>query len=285
VKLFGNKKKGAKERNEVYIPPKPPVEPPSEMYGEKVYLDENEWNERIHGFIDNLPWFGQDILPLPSGKARRKRGERLSGDDHQRVLLSWLAGGSAEQVARRAVVSRRSAYNVLRNLIYTSDPYDHMKEWNSLGLIACVVTPSFIGKRASFVWQEVVCLICHARVTTFDHMTDRMKVGQVFTPVPRNGMAWMNAERNAQLTQGHLVLHFWLDGDPMENGPLWANWKNTATRSLLQSLAAEYVDERSHRREWEVMPTIGGERSALEPWRRWRLRILEGKGKKIPSPP
>lgn len=104
------------------------AKPPDEFEGRPVYLTQEEWYRRVGELVDSLPWFGHEVPPPSARSRRRGRGEPLSPEDHRRVLLSWLAGGSAALVARRVNVSRRIVYNVIRRFVNSSDPVASMTE-------------------------------------------------------------------------------------------------------------------------------------------------------------
>ena len=249
------------------------VKPPDEFEGRPVYLIQEEWNRRVVELVDSLPWFGQDILPPPARSRRRRRGEPLPSEDHRRVLLSWLAGGSAALVGRRVNVSRRSVYNVIRRFVYSSDPVASMTDWHDLGLIACLATPGCVRLNSSINWQEVICLICHDRVTTYDWEAPKLGVGTAFRPEPRHHMPRINADRSAGFAQGHLILHYWLDDYPIPYG--WNALSSTDARSSVGRWASQYVEENFRVREAATAAVGSGVIDDPEQWRSWRLRLLE----------
>ncbi len=261
------------------------VKPLDEFEGRPVYLTLEEWDRHVVELVDSLPWFGQDIPPPAARSRRRRRGEPLPPEDHRRVLLSWLAGDSAALVGRRVNVSRRSVYNVIRRFVYSSDPVASMTDWHNLGLIACLVTPGCVQLNSSIIWQEVICLICHDRVTTYDWEAPRLGVGTVFRPVPRRHMAWVNAEKSAGFAQGHLILHYWLDEFPIPFGQSWPTSLGTDAWSSVGRWALQYVEERLGVRETATAPVGSKVMDDPEQWRSWRLRLLEsGRQGSIPPP-
>ncbi len=262
-----------------------PVRPPDQFQGRPVYLTREEWDRHVGELVDCLPWFGQGVPPPPARLIRRHRGEPLHPEDHRRVLLSWLAGGSAALVGRRVNVSRRSVYNVIRRFVYSSDPVASMAAWHDLGLIACLATPGCAQLNSSTVWQEVICLICHARVTTYDWEAPRLEVGTVFRPAPRRHMAWVNANRSAGFAQGHLILHYWLNEFPIPLGRLWPAWVGTDAWSSVGRWASQYVEERLRARESATAAVGSKVIDDHEQWRSWRLQLLEsGRQGFIPPP-
>ncbi len=251
------------------------AKPPDQFEGRPVYLTLEEWDRHVVELVDSLPWFGQDVVPPPARSRRRRRGEPLPPEDHRRVLLSWLAGGSAALVGRRVNVSRRSVYNVIRRFVYSSDPVASMTEWHDLGLIACLATPGCVQLKSSIIWQEVICLICHDKVTTYDWEAPRLEVGTVFRPIPRRHMAWVNADRSAGFAQGHLILHYWLKEFPIPLGQWWPRWWGTDAWSSVGRWASQYVEERLRVRESATAAVGSRVIDDPEQWRSWRIRLLD----------
>ena len=261
---------------------------PTHRRSDGISQSPEEWRGRVMGIVEGLPWFGQKI-DAPA-RPRRRPGERLNSDDHRRVLLSWLAGGSAEQKARRAGVGRRTAYKVLEEVIYTSDPVRAMPYWWKLGLITCFITPWCQEvERSGF--QQVVCLICHNLVVSYDIANRYLPVGRVFKPTPEAHLVTRktsitNTWRTTQRSQGHLILHFWVDEDPMYEGAPFQSrvqsgiWRGVGRRAL------DYVDEFFYLRESSTRPFGKAIDDDAEEWRKWRLGILEtGRAGLLPSRP
>ena len=215
--------------------PYPAHEPP------EVCATSDDWHHRVRGLIEALPWFGQDVTAVT--RSRRRRSERLNTEDHWRVLLSWLAGGSVTQIARRAAVSRRTVYAVLTGLFYVYDAAKAMPYWHDLGLIECLVTPSCREVDGS-VWQEVVCLICHRNVATYDWCPQRLMVSEVFRPDPKRHIgATSNTRETTQRTQGHLIFHFWLEPDPVRSRGWFYDASNERAWAAVPRRALDYVAE------------------------------------------
>ena len=129
MRLFRHRKKSQEQK---YSPEHLP-------YRRETSENSLQWWETVRSLIDVLSWFGQEVPP--SVGSTRRRGDRLLSDDHQRLLLSFLAGGSTDQTARRVGVGRRTIYSTVERLIYTDDPVTLMAYWRALGLIECLVTP------------------------------------------------------------------------------------------------------------------------------------------------
>lgn len=263
-----------KSREQTY-PPK--IQPYQRETTENAVL----WWETVRSLIDALPWFGQDILP--SAGSVRRRGDRLLSEDHQRLLLSFLAGGSTGRMARRVGVGRRTIYSTVERLIYTDDPGTLMEYWRTLGLIECLVTPWCRDRAVHGLWPRVVCLICHDLATTYDWSQCPPEVGTVFRPDPRRHIsAWYNQLRTPEHTQGHLVLHFWLRDDPIwfyepQSEGSWAG---------LGRFAKQYVLENQWVRERVVRARGEGVDGDPEARHRWRRRVLERpKGASVPAIP
>ncbi len=82
----------------------------------------DRWWQQVAALIDELLFFGQDMVAIPRRQPKRNRGQVLESGDHQRLLVSCLASGSASQKAHRIGVSRRAVYTCLRKIIYTPNP-------------------------------------------------------------------------------------------------------------------------------------------------------------------
>jgi hypothetical protein len=81
--------------------PKPPAIPYHEArYPDGLLCDDaSDWASIVRELIARLRWFGEEVSPSVS--KRGNRNQPLTTNDIQRILLSWLAGGSASQVAYR----------------------------------------------------------------------------------------------------------------------------------------------------------------------------------------
>ena len=181
MRFFRHRKKS---REKTYLPEVP-------RHQRETTENSLHWWETVRSLIDALPWFGQDVPP--SAGSRRRRGDRLLSEDHQRLLLSFLAGGSTGRMARRVGVGRRTIYSTVERLIYTDDPGTLMAYWRALGLIECLVTPLCRDREVHGLWPRVVCLICHDVATTYDWSQCPPEVGTVFRPDPRRHIsAWYN---------------------------------------------------------------------------------------------
>ena len=248
---------------------------------QEIWEAEIEWYDQFADLIEALPWFGQNVPPIP--RSQRGRSGRLTSEDHQRVFLSWLTGGSTSIVASRAGVSRRTIYAVLERLIYVSDPAQAMPYWRDLGLIECLATPWRREVKGS-AWQEVICLICHRNVVSYDWINVRLKAGEVFRPDPkRQILGYWNLERTPGRTQGHLILHFWLDKDPLRTSPLYDHFE-MGVWSRVPKRAREYLREYRRVRESVTSPVGARDEQDYERWRRWRRGLFEaGKVGPIPS--
>ena len=242
--------------------------------GGVISANEDERYVWVRERIDALPWFGQEV-DLPARGRPRHRGERLEIDDEARVLLSWLAGGSVRQVARRADVGHRTVYNVVRRVVYTGRPMSLMGKWHDLGLIACMVTPRCL-KVPNSLWQTVVCLICHQEVASYDWDEPRYRAGETFRPDAEAQMAPGNARQCASATQGHLVLHFLLEGYPIPFGRAWPSILGTDAWSQIPQRTRDYVEAHRWARSVATRPEGACVVQELEPWRRWRRRLLAG---------
>ncbi len=118
-----------------------------------------EWFGHQQDLIGRLPWFGERISPVRA-RGSREKGQALTVEDEERVLLSWLAGGSRSQMAVRAGVSRRTVYNLVHRVIYETEPQAALFKWYEAGLYACMSVPRFelVSRSGN---PDLVCLICH----------------------------------------------------------------------------------------------------------------------------
>ena len=215
--------------------------------------------------VSSLPWFGEQIV---SGKGDRRRGRRVDAGEEQRVLLSWLVGGSSADVAARVPVGRRTVYRVLRRLIYVEDPARLVAHWADLGLIMGVTTG--VGRRADI---EIACLICHSIVHhTFWLSKPRRLSGRTFRPDPvRQGFDAGRTFFMGSDIQAHLLGHFELGGDPLQE----IGHRGWMVRSWVVDDVWSRLPERTLNRAETLLQ--GGvldreEELALQEWRR---RVLD----------
>ena len=264
MRLFGRRRKRPKLVYPLEIPP----------YERETTKNSFVWWDRVRSLIDALPWFGQNVPP--SADSRRHRGDRLLSEDHQRLLLSFLAGGSTDQMARRVGVSRRTIYSTIERLIYAADPGTIMPYWRDLGLIQCLVTPWCDDGEVQGLWPRVICLICHDIATSYDWSQCPPEVGTTFRPDPKRHItAWYNRVRTPEHTQGHLILHFWVGDDPIWGGTLFYEPQSEGSWEGLGRFARQYVLEKQWVRESAVRPCGEGVDDDPEVWRRWRRQVLE----------
>lgn len=255
--------------------------PPRLLDGEKVY-SENDWHQRVIEIVDGLPWFGQGVGPARSG-VRRPKGERITTEDQRRVLVSWLGGGSAAQVARRAGVSRRSVYNILKKLIYVQDPMRMMAIWSDLGLIACVITPECIRQDTQYRSPQVVCLICHRRVTPHYGTHPRKEVGEVFRPSVRVRREVDVVYKYDSAIGGHLVLHFLLDF--YISNRRFRPYARSESWHRIHKRVRAYAEANWWVRDTETVPIVHGKWDDAEDFKKWRVNILERKSGEPLAPP
>ena len=78
MRLFRHRKKS---QEQTYLPA-------TLLYQRETTENSLHWWETVRSLIDALSWFGQEVPP--SAGSRRRRGDRLLSDDHQRLLLSFL---------------------------------------------------------------------------------------------------------------------------------------------------------------------------------------------------
>ena len=76
-----------------------------------------DWTGMVEQAIDRLPWFGlPPFQPTVARNPRQDRYFRIYYD--RRVLISWLVGRPASEIAKRAGCSIRYVYEVLYRVIY-----------------------------------------------------------------------------------------------------------------------------------------------------------------------
>ena len=212
---------------------------PHEQREQEEQRQYEEWLHQQRDLIDDLPWFGERVLPQ-SCTGKRGKGESLTRDDAERVMLSWLTGGSSRRIASRIGVGKRTVYNVLRRLVYRPDPDTLLSRWFEAGLYACMFSPRFPTIQDSG-YQDVICLICHRNVGHYYWlMNPRGRVGETFRPEPSRHLRGLDKPLTARSIQCHLLLHFWLGDDPI---PWGSFWRTRAWDSLPAKVAkeAEYL--------------------------------------------
>ena len=235
-----------------------------------IFQSEGDWWDWLVKAIARLPWFGEQV-PM-SVPRHRRRGHALSHQEQQHVFLSWLAGGSAQDVAERAGVGRRTVYRVLSRVIYTDDPEAMMGWWGVLGLIVGLATPLCLENR-DHVFDDVVCLICHEWIGTFKLSSRPLQPGTTFQPDPMTLTGGvMDRWDEACVAQAHLVEHFRLQEDPLQQpgrfGWLMRAFLNEDSLSRLPADTASNVPVESTKR-WEDLH--GASQGSQE----WRRRLFE----------
>lgn len=273
---FGKRKKAPRR----VIPPRKPISHQEAKYPDGFDCEtDDQWFEIVWNLKARLPWVGQDVSPIPS--IRRRRNQPLTTDDTQRVLLSWLGGGSASQVAVRASVSRRSVYNVLRKFIYASDSIRMMGYWHDLGLIECLVTPWRRDVDESS-GQSVICLICHQTIAPYDWHDEKLKVGQTFRPdLLEHRFAWYNMHLTASNTQGHLIFHYLLFRSRDRRG-LNIHFKivNKRQDRVWDNITDEtrnFIHVHQSVKDEITAPEGPGVSDSRERWQQWYRRLFENR--------
>ncbi len=167
----------------------------------------DEWWPQVAAHIDELRVFGQDVTPVPRRQPKRKRGQALELDGHQKLLLSCLAGGSAREKAQRIGVSRRSIYTWLGKIIYTPNPDKLLEDWFNLGLIEALEVPICPGS-ISTRWPQVVCLICHHLLGPYPRERRSDLPFQVIKADPQRQLHQADLWTAATEIKGHLIYNF-----------------------------------------------------------------------------
>ena len=243
----------------------------------KVYATEPEWQDWMAARIENLPWFGEDV-PLTKRRGGRP-GRALSEAEQQLVLLSWLVEGSAAQKAERVGVGRRSIYRALHRVIYTDAPDELMGIWADLGLIVGLITPRCL-ENPEHEYDEIVCLVCHQVGGAYNHRLRELKVGQTFRPDPlRQVVGSLNAWAVSCAAQAHLVGHFMLAEDPLQQPPR----RGWFLRGIRVEDAWSRLPDLTVRQAPYAPPLVTGGSEQDRKLRQWRARLL-AEGKRSPPP-
>ena len=224
---------------------------------------------------DELPFFGQDMVAIPSRPPKRKRGQALGHEGNQRLLLSCLAGGSASQKAQRIGVSRRTVYTCLRKIIYTPNPDKLLEYWFNLGLLAVLAIPPSPESRATEC-PQVVCLICHHLLCPYPRAGRDTLPLQVVKADPQRQLHQVDLWTAATEIQGHLILHFEVGEEPVLNHFGESNW------SQIPSDTQKTFDYWAELGESGIAPGGDLNPSNLLDWENWRKKVLAGE--KIPPP-
>lgn len=243
----------------------------------------DEYYRQLWEAIDRLPWFGQLIERSSAG--RRLPSERLTLQDHQLILLSWLAGGPTSKVARRAGVSRRVVYDVIARLIYVSAPRETVAYWHDLGLIVGVVTP-WLSTVPGSSWQGVMCLICHQPIVMYNWQPMDLEPGDVFRTDPMHNIRDGDYDRYWGELEGHIIFHFWLEDSPLYLGMFTPGRFEYGSWARVDKHALRYVKRHYYVRATETRPRITGMFQDEKTWRKWRRSVLEARrSTSIPQPP
>jgi len=184
--------------------------------GSPASVSLESWWEQVAPYIDQLPFFGQVVPSTSKRLPKRRRGQALDRNDYQRVLLSWLAGGSTSQKAQRVGVSPRSVYSCLRELIYAPDPDRLLPYWIELGLVAAMVVPRCLESDHTR-WPQVVCLICHRVLCPYAWKPRTIHTGQLIKADPNRQLRYADLQIAAVESHAHLILHFELGETPLSN--------------------------------------------------------------------
>lgn len=238
-----------------------------------VVENELEWFDVLMEMVVALPWFGQHVPPARA--TPRARGEQRTFKDDQRLLLSWLAGGTKAQVGRRVGLSRRSVYNQARRLIYVERPGGMLAAWTRLGLVAVLCTP--VCREPRILWNQMVCLVCHRHLGDYSATPDRPQVGHVYRANELPRLAPGNAIQTGERVQTHLVHHFWLGDDPSVPG--WV-FHTTAWESVPSVVSGGRGVPRPTN-ESMIVPHGEDGSGDIEEWRQWWGEALQG----TPGPP
>ena len=220
--------------------------------------------EKVAPLIDDVGWFGEP----PFQPSLRKKPPNPAVEDQpyvRRVLISWLVGRPVSQIAARAGCSPRLVHKILSRAIYFP-PEPTLSFWRDLGLITLLDVPR--AKFSARVWDEyanysaialeprnllVVCQICHrpagtlecdARLRRFDCRV-----------VDSEDLRWEEVTwRESAEAQGHLICHFYLEGDPISvSGSSALDLLAELVGSPKESLAAKRRRIARQREHWSTL--------------------------------
>jgi len=244
-----------------------------EVGGPDPALD--QWWQQVAPLIDQLPYFGQDIVPVPRRLPKRKRGQALGFEGHQQLLLSWLAGGSAREKAERIGVSHRSIYTWLSKIIYTPNPDKLLEYWFSLGLVAVLAVP-VCPKAGDTRWPQVVCLICHHLLCPYPRQPHNTLPLQVVKADPQRHLPSAELWEVATEVQGHLILHYEVGEEPIHKPLSESIW------SQVHFPTQKSIDYWAELGGCPNAPGGAPTPPDLMDWEKWRKGVLAGG--KIPPP-
>ena len=258
-------------------PPKGHLVLPRDEQVQQEQREYQNWRKLQRNLIRELPWFGQNFSPA-GFQSRRCGRQALTESEEDRLLLSWLAGGTSRVVGSRLGVNRRTVYNVLHRLVYTSDPGKLLLRWHRAGLYTCMYAPRYKTIKETG-WQDLICNICHDVFGEYGWLIRDIgdKAGQTFTPKLIGQLApfpWILA---ARAIQAHLIRHFWLDEDPsgcVSNDTAWSQLPDRVVEEAL--VLGSYA---------RVYAAIGTAGVAEERWREWRAAVLQARKGPLPPPP
>ena len=219
--------------------------------------------EKVAPLIDDVGWFGEP--PFEPSLRKKPPNPAVENQPYvRRVLISWLVGRPVSQIAARAGCSPRLVHKILSTAIYFP-PEPTLPFWRDLGLIGLLDVPR--AKFSARVWEGyandsaivlepwnllVVCQICHRPAGT-------LECGSKFRRfdcrvVESEDLRWEEVIwRESGETQGHLICHFFLEGDPISvsGSPVldrWAEWGGSPEASS----AAKFRQIARRREHWSA---------------------------------
>ena len=255
-----------------------------------------DWMGMVEQAIDRLPWFGlPPFQPTVARNPRQDRYFRIYYD--RRVLISWLVGRPASEIAKRAGCSIRYVYEVLYRVIYRSSyTYEVHNYLNDLGLFAVVDAPLIPADRPDIEFdpesygsgtflEEIdepedgtaigVCLICHRVVVLLANDDPQHDLESI--PFERY-IDWLFQDQMT-LILGHLASHFYLES-PWRAVHLIGPKSRFPDKHGSLALGTDVVNTIQ---DWFIRgmrpltPVVGGTPMDIEEARRWWLGMLSGR--------
>ena len=197
--------------------------------------------ELIQHLGEEIPWMGEE----PFLVTMTKHPPRPVIEDLEyvrRILISWLAGRPASEVAKRAGCSERTVRNVIAQVVYTreEDIGAAWRRWCDLGLAGGIYLPEDEQSgRARQRYRSgeviiVVCQVCHRKAGRmrmyFPLDTER---GSLLidrqTLLRGTDLRDGTTVREAGIVQGHLMCHFQVGKDPIRK-PVFDRWVGARLR-------------------------------------------------------
>lgn len=266
---FSNRKEPEPQRIELDLESEP-----------MALLDPDAYFRTVRMAAQRFPWFGENYVAPAQGIGDEIKRRTMPG--LRRVLVSYLAGRPMSSVAARVPTSRRTAYQIIRRVIYSG--WGDIDTWTELGLIRIWDIPE-VKFDSTLVYPEpwfkedaapAICLACH-RLIGHAVLTERLYDSSF---IENNDRRIEFGTDETERIRGHLIAHFHFDGRPAPNESFETKWgwfstnpgKSVAQRwmDLVDPLANGTVE--IHRRL--TRPVVDGRPPTDEEIRRYYRALL-----------